>query len=150
MIVLKEDQNSECRLFDDKTGKYVKNTADNRSEALFCALLKCEAEKPYRHQSYRLHSVSESAKIFHDFLVTSEDSHQVDERLVKKFIDGCDAVWEIKDLKDNVNFQKLVFLVLKDQRNIDTHMNYYKLENLVDKYSYMNDKIFGKKEEFVM
>lgn len=147
MIKLKESYGFGFRLFDDQTGEYVRNTADNRSEALFCALLESEAKKPYKDEPFRLHTVSETAKIFFDFLKTSETPHLVDERLVREFVRGCDAVWEINGLKDDENFQKLVFCVLNDQRDENKATNAYDIENFSRKYEYMNNEIFGKEEK---
>lgn len=146
MIEIKDSYGFGYRLYDKETGKYVANNAGNRFNALFCALLKNELNKP---RKAKLHSVEEIGKIYESGLLqaSSENINAATEGFL--FYENYQLDLDEKLFYKNENVIRLIYQVMNDHWNNDEfrESEYGRIQAMVHNYKYMDKLIFGKEEE---
>jgi|GEM_PF-4700220 len=146
MIKVKERYDSDFRLYDTETGKFVPNNAENRSRAMFCLLVACEASKEEKGKDDRL-SVEQLANMYGTVLYEYRHLDKLTNAELDAFIYRFDRKIGLGKLADDERFEKLALCVLKDQQDQYTETNIYDVETLKYDYAYMDKYIFAEKEE---
>lgn len=131
-------------MYYSETGKYLQNNADNRSRALFCALLQNQANKAHKE---KLHSVEEVANVYENSLVQSKCDNLNEAVDGFLFFANYQLKLDQKAFYKNENMIRLIYLVMNDQKDETKQTNYDSIKAMADDYKFMNKKILGKEEE---
>lgn len=146
MIKYKERFEDDWRLFDTETGKYVKNTAENRSRAMFCLIVATEAKKDQKTKEDR-YSVEELADIYGTVLYESRHLNRLSIVDLEAFVYRLDSKIGIGALASDERFEKLALCVLADQQKETTQTTKENLDTLKTDYSFMDNYIFEETKE---
>ena len=146
MIQLKERFDSDWRLYDTETGRIVPNNAENRSRAMFCMMVANEARKTNKGRDER-YSVEEMANIYGTVCYEYRHLDKITTVDLDAFIYRFDSKFGLGKLAADERFEKLALCVLHDQQNAYTETNIYDVETLKHDYGYMDQYIFGEKQE---
>lgn len=150
MIKLKERYDSDWRLFDTESGKFVPNTPENRSRAMFCLMVACEANKAQKGRDER-YSVEELANLYGTVCYEYRHLKKITLTDLESFIYRLDSKIGLGKLANDERFVRLSLCVLKDQQDEFSQTNIYDVETLKQDYGFMDRYIFAqdKKEELL-
>lgn len=148
MIEIKESYGFGFRLYDSETGKYIQNNADNRSRALFCALLQNEANKGKAHKEK--HSVEEIANVYENALIQSKCDNLNEAVDGFLFFANHQLDLDKKGFYKNENLIRLIYLVMNDQKDEKKQTGFDSIQAMANDYKFMNKKILGKAEEKIL
>ena len=149
MIKYKERFEDDWRLFDTETGKYVKNTAENRSRAMFCLIVATEAKKDQKTEDDR-YSVEELANIYGTVLYECRHLKRLSTIDLEALIYRLDSKIGLGALASDERFEGLAAKVLLDQQKDSTWTTKENIETLKNDYSYMDNYIFENGTEEIL
>ena len=149
MIKLKQRFDSDWRLFDTESGKFVPNTPENRSRAMFCLLAANEVQKGQSGWQ-EAHSVEELANIYGTVLYQFRHIEKIDRVYFDAFVCRLGMKIGIGHLAEDKKFQKLALCVLKDQQDEYSMTNIYDVETLKQDYGFMDKYIFAEEKKEVL